>query len=204
MTSNVKSWVNRLVRVSSLCCPLGGTWSIGRAGARNRRRVLTLLSVGGLPPSWRPSGACLSRGTRVSCRLCTPSRAPPHRGCGSAERRAQPGTHGDRPFQGLGLGGQGSLLGHGPHTRLQVPGDGDAPRVGMWPAGAALAVALTQASLGLSAALLARLGQLLSASWARPADCGGGARGPGPCPQGLAVARCGEAALAAPLARRVC
>jgi hypothetical protein len=29
------------------------------------RRLILLLSVGGLPPAWRPSGACRSLGSRV-------------------------------------------------------------------------------------------------------------------------------------------
>src|SRR5262245_3975369 len=38
---------------------------IGRAGARKRRRVILLLSVGWLPPDLPPSGACLHLGTRI-------------------------------------------------------------------------------------------------------------------------------------------
>jgi hypothetical protein len=69
MTSNVKSWVKILVRLSSLCCPLMVTLAIGRAGARNMRRLITLIAVGWVPPSLRPSGACLYLGPRVSFSL---------------------------------------------------------------------------------------------------------------------------------------
>src|SRR5262249_32268022 len=58
--------------------------------ARKRRRLITLLSVGGLPPSWHPSGACLLRGPSVPVGLLTPPRVPPHRGDAFAERGAQP------------------------------------------------------------------------------------------------------------------
>src|SRR5262247_122863 len=62
--------------------------SIGRGGARKTRRLLTLLSVGWLPPSVPPSGACLKRGTSVPCGLVTLPRVTPHRGCVSADRGA--------------------------------------------------------------------------------------------------------------------
>src|SRR5262245_53955080 len=63
---------------------------IGRDGARKRRRLILLLSVDWVPPSLRPSGACLALGTRVCFSLLTPSRAPPHRGGVSADGRRNP------------------------------------------------------------------------------------------------------------------
>jgi hypothetical protein len=36
--------------------------------SQSSRRLITLLSVGWVPPDWRPSGACLALGPRVSCR----------------------------------------------------------------------------------------------------------------------------------------
>jgi hypothetical protein len=59
---------------------LGGMFAIGRGGARQTRRWRLRLSVDGGPPAWRPAGAGRGLGPRVSCRRCTPSRAPPHRG----------------------------------------------------------------------------------------------------------------------------
>ena len=44
---------------------------IARVGASTLRRVILRLSVGWLPPSVRPSGACLTRGTRLLSK-------PPH------------------------------------------------------------------------------------------------------------------------------
>src|SRR2546427_10040748 len=38
---------------------------IRRGGARKRRRLILLLSVGWVPPYLHPSGACLNLGTRV-------------------------------------------------------------------------------------------------------------------------------------------
>ena len=183
------------------------TASIERAGARKRRRLILLLSVGWLPPSLRPSGACLARGTRVCFSLFTPSRVPPHRGCVSADAQAKPRDNGWRRLNGRALCSQRDLLGHGPHKRTQFPRDGDHNLVGMFPSGASLSGALASSSLRLPTAILDRLGPLLQASWQMPAHVGGGARGPGACDQGtagLAVARLGDAALVAPLSRRVC
>jgi hypothetical protein len=71
----------RLFYIFSSCC----VSSIGRVGARKKRRVILLRSVGCVPPALRPSGACLSRGTRVSFSLVTPSRMTPNRGGASSD-----------------------------------------------------------------------------------------------------------------------
>src|SRR4029450_11079365 len=68
MTSDVKGW-EQLFYVYLMFFPLVS--SIGRAGASKTRRLITLISVGWLPPSWHPSGACLIRGTSVPCGLFT-------------------------------------------------------------------------------------------------------------------------------------
>src|SRR5215813_10846499 len=86
MTSDVKGWEQLFLRLQHSFCLL----SLGRAGASKTRRLITLLSVGWLPPSVPPSGACLNRGTRVPCGLLTPPRVPPHRGCVSADRGWKP------------------------------------------------------------------------------------------------------------------
>src|SRR5215510_670878 len=64
--------------------------SLGRAGASKTRRLITLISVGWVPPDLPPSGACLTRGTRVPVGLLTPPGVTLHRGCVSAERRGKP------------------------------------------------------------------------------------------------------------------
>src|SRR4051794_16710402 len=69
-----------------------GILSIGRAGARKTRRLITLISVGWLPPSLHPSGACLILGTSVPCGLVTLPRIAPHRGCASSDGRENCGV----------------------------------------------------------------------------------------------------------------
>jgi hypothetical protein len=66
--------------------------SLGRAGARKTRRLITLISVGWVPPSLHPSGACLTLGTRVPVGLFTLPRVTPNRGCASADRGGKPRT----------------------------------------------------------------------------------------------------------------
>ncbi len=87
MTSDVKGWEQRFY-VRIIVFFLG---SLGRAGARKTRRVITLISVGGLPPSWPPSGACLRRATSGPVGLLTPPRVTPHRGGASSDGRWEPG-----------------------------------------------------------------------------------------------------------------
>jgi hypothetical protein len=101
MTSDVKGW-EQLLYVCRMLFPLVS--SLGRAGARKTRRLLTLLSVGWLPPSVPPSGVCLMRGTSVPCGLITPPRVTPHRGGVSAERGGQPLTCAAtrRPLEAVG------------------------------------------------------------------------------------------------------
>src|SRR5437870_3658800 len=201
MTSNVKRWL-------PIFCIFFILWtaSIERAGARKRRRVSLLLSVGWLPPAWRPSGACLARGTRVGFRRCTPARVPPHRGGVSSEAQAKPRDHRRCMVHGRALGSPRDLLGQGPPPRPPFPREGANPRVGLLPSGAARAGACAAASRRLPTDLVERLGSLRPASGPMPAAVGGGARGPGACdqgPAGRAMVRRGAAARWAPRARRV-
>ena len=169
--------------------------------------MLLLLSVDWLPPSLRPSGACLALGTRVCCSLFTPSRIAPNRGCGSSDAQAKPCANGFRIVNGLGLWGQRDLLGHGPQKRTQCPGDSDDDQVGVVPAGAQLPIAFAQSDLGLPTEVMDGLGHLFKAQLEMPTDFGRGARGPDALEQGSAgmgVPRLRDAALTAPLARGVC
>jgi hypothetical protein len=59
--------------------------SIGRGGASQTRRWLTLLAVGWRPLDVWPSAAGLTRGPRVPAGLVTPSRVTPYRGCASSD-----------------------------------------------------------------------------------------------------------------------
>ena len=81
MTSDVKGWEQRCDGCRRFC-PLVS--SLGSAGARQTRRWLTRIAVGGLPPDGPPSGAGLMRGTSVPVGRCTPPRVTPHRGGASA------------------------------------------------------------------------------------------------------------------------
>ena len=130
----------------------------------------------------------------------------PHRGCVSSDAQAKPRDNSWQTFNGLALWRQQDLLGHGPHTRTQFPRDGDDHLVGIFASGAQLSVAFAESYLRLPTDILDRLGHLLQASLQMPTDFGGGARGPGAFDQGtagLAVASLRDAALTAPLARRV-
>ena len=53
-----------------------------------RRRLITRIAVGWLPPDWPPSGASLSLGTSRPFGLFTPPRVVPHRGGVSADGRS--------------------------------------------------------------------------------------------------------------------
>jgi hypothetical protein len=85
MTSGVKSCDSSVLHLLTPCFGV-----IGRAGARKTRRLITRLSVDGLPPDWCPSGTGLGLGTRVACRRFTPTRVVPYRGCASRDTRWHP------------------------------------------------------------------------------------------------------------------
>jgi hypothetical protein len=85
MTSDVKGW-EQLFYV----CLIFSPFSIGRAGASKTRRLITLISVGWLPPSLHPSGACLNLGTSVPGGLLTLPRVTPNRGGVSSDSGWKP------------------------------------------------------------------------------------------------------------------
>ena len=103
------------------------------------RRLILLLSVGWLPPSVRPSGACLTRGTRLLYQ-------PPH----AAEGDTTPGLRSFRctlePFRvtrfsvmraiksRLGLTRRWAPPGNGPHEASQLTGNGHGDHRGMFAA----------------------------------------------------------------------
>jgi hypothetical protein len=57
-----------------------------RKSQASKTRLILLISVGWLPPYLPPSGACLTRGTRVPFGFLTLPRITPHRGCVSSDR----------------------------------------------------------------------------------------------------------------------
>jgi hypothetical protein len=92
MTSDVKRWPQRFLGLQAIFAPV----SIGRGGARQRRRVILRLAVGWVLPDWPPSGAGLTRGTSIPVGRVTPSRVTPYRagasakGCGPPAARLRP------------------------------------------------------------------------------------------------------------------
>ena len=102
MTANVKSELpifgHVLHPVSSAS---GCTASVGRVGARKTRQLSLRLSVGWLPPSLAPSGACFGLGARV-VNLLRLTRGPPYRGCPSSDGLL-------KPWQGVVEGQDGSV-----------------------------------------------------------------------------------------------
>jgi len=88
MTSDVKAWE----QLFYVCILISFLLSLGGGGASKTRRLITLLSVGWLPPSVPPSGACLIRGTSVPCGLVTLPRVAPNRGCASSDGRENLGV----------------------------------------------------------------------------------------------------------------
>ena len=86
MTSDVKSWPQCFLGLQAIFSPV----SIGRVGARQRRRLIVRLSVGWVPPDVPPSGAGLTRGTSIPVGLVTPSRVTPYRGCAASKGGGPP------------------------------------------------------------------------------------------------------------------
>jgi hypothetical protein len=128
MTSEVKSW-SRIFYIVFL--PLA--FVIGRDGASKTRRLILLLAVDWRPPDLCPSGAGLVLGTRVSCRLLTPTRATPHRGCVSSDGRLTRYDHCVKAAHSLCLGYQWHVLGNSPPQRAAFPRDGHDHLVGCFP-----------------------------------------------------------------------
>jgi hypothetical protein len=118
MTSDVKGWEQLFyVRIIIFCL-----LSLGRAGASKTRRLITLLSVGWVPPALPPSGACLMRGPSVPCGLFTLPRVTPHRGCASAERGWKPRKLGCQHATNFRLAVARQLAWPWPTCRHCIPG----------------------------------------------------------------------------------
>jgi hypothetical protein len=169
------------------------------------RRLSLLLSVGWVPPDWRPSGACLCLGSRV---LSQPPNAA--EGDTTPGRRLFPcpeaafGVMGDGARGFLVLRWDRDLLGHGPDDSHQRTRHGDRDHVSMCAACAAASVALAQAHLGVPAHVLDALGRCFQPPLQVSPDFGWVAGRPGACharAPGLGVAGCGDRALATPLPR---
>ena len=90
-------------------------WVSRKSRSQEERRVITLLSVGWLPPSLPPSGAGLMRGTSGPVGLLTPPRVTPHRGGVSADGREHLGAlglHTSSHFYACGVTGMCLAMAH--------------------------------------------------------------------------------------------
>src|SRR5215813_7882134 len=160
-------------------------WSIGRGGARKTRRLITRRAVGGLPPSWPPSGACLNRGTSVPGGLVPLPRVTPHRGCVSADSGGQLCANGwGNTWSLVGFRWYDTLLGHGPQAGTACPGHGHHDLLGLFACGPQLAIPCTEPDLGLPAEGLKRCGELCQTQWQGPTAWGRIPVGPRPFDEG--------------------
>ena len=183
MTSDVKSGQQIFLGLHDVFCPL----CIGRAGASKTRRLILLISVGWLPPSLHPSGACLGLGSRVCCSLITPTRVAPHWGCASADggsKRWHTRCRAKRCSRSLG--GHRPLVRHGPHQGTQFPGDGHDDPMRVFAACAQVSLAFAQPHLRFPTDVLEGFGQLFHAQLKMPADFGGVPVGPSAFDEGAA------------------
>jgi hypothetical protein len=183
------------------------TCVLGRGRARKTRRLILLLSVDWVPPDVRPSGAGLDRGTRVCFRLFTPPRVTPHRGCAAADERSHVRAHKCRAGNGLSLSRQRYLPGDGPHEGDPFPSHGHPHLIGVFAAGASLAVALAQPHLCLPTDILERRREFFETALEMAAHRGRIAVGPSAFnqrPAGMGIARHGDRALPTPLTTGVC
>jgi hypothetical protein len=172
--------------------------SIGRGGASKTRRLITLISVGWVPPDLHPSGACLALGTRVSCSLLTRPRMTPHRGCASVDGRLKPYGARLRNHKYAALGCHRYLLGNGPHEGDQFPCNSHHDLICVFAACAQLPVPFTQSHLRLPTGVLKRLRYLFQSQLEVAADLRRIPGGPGTFdqgPAGMGVARLGDSSL---------
>ena len=157
---------------------------IGRAGASTTRRLITLLSVGWLPPYVHPSGACLILGTRIPFGLFTLSRVTPHRGCVSSDGCENLVALWLHQQPSLCLRCHSNLLSNGPHKGTQFPGNGYHHLVRVFASGDQASIAFAQSDLRLPADVLDGFRLLFEPQLYMPTDFGGIPVGPGPFDQG--------------------
>jgi hypothetical protein len=170
------------------------------------RRLILLLSGGWLPPSWRPSGACLALGSSV---LYQPPNAaeddttPGLRLCRGtlahlSELNSAQGCVTSRGVRGLHS--EGPLLGHGPQEARPFAGHGDRHPMGLLAACDEASGALPEPHRRLPTAVLEDFGLCGEAQWPMSAALGGITIRPGAFDQdaaGMGVACLGERSLAA-------
>jgi hypothetical protein len=181
---------------------------IGRAGARQTRRLITRIAVDWGPSDVGPSGTCLGLGTRVSGSRFTPTRVVPYRGGASADRRFQPGCPLRARTSAMPcLRWEGNCPGHGPHQGNQFSRNRHHALVGVLAASYELSIPFTQADLRLPTEVLERFGPLFQAPLEMATDLGrvaGRPRAFNQGPAGMAMAGLGEASLGTPWATGIC
>jgi hypothetical protein len=129
MTANVKSGAEIFLGLHDVFSPS----CLRRAGASNMRRLLLLLAVGWGPPSVRPSGACLTLGSRM-----------PEGALHAVEGDTTPGlrlcqcplanflSDGGKGTRFFGRTVSPNLCGNGPHKAHQLTGNGHGDPVGLF------------------------------------------------------------------------
>src|SRR5262245_18045934 len=110
------------------------------------------------------------------------------------------------PRRSQSLGRYRNLLSNGPHKRAQLTSNCDHDLIGVFAACTELPIASAEAHLGFPTDVLHRLEELFESELQVPTHFGGIAISPGPFYQGtpgMGISRLGDAALTAPLTRRV-
>ena len=159
-------------------------YSLGRAGARKRRRLITLLSVGWVSPSLPPLGACLTLGTRGPVGLVTPPRVTPPRGGVSAESGGTPRKLERHPAALFILLVRRPPAWPWPPCRRVLLGPWRPRPAGLFACGHALALPWTEPALGLLPDGLDGCGELCQAQVQGSTTWGRRPGGPGPFAQG--------------------
>jgi hypothetical protein len=118
-----------------------------------------------------------------STSLCTPPRATPHRGGGSADGRSHVREHQGRACHGLRLSRPRDLLGDGPQAGDHFPRPGHDQLVGLLPASPPAAVAVAPPRLRLPPAILERRRACFETALEMAAHLGRRAVGPSACNQ---------------------
>src|SRR5262245_59547313 len=196
-----QEWATTVFKLSSCFFPS----CISRAGARKKRRLILLLSVGGVHltglrrvPASRSARVC----PEGSLNAVEGDTIPGLRlfGC-TVEHLLSWGAIARCPWPS---GGHGDLFGDRPHTPNELTGHGHHDLVGVCASGEQFSVALAKSHLRLPADVLHNVGLLCESPLQVATPLGGIAVRPGPFnagPPGLDVAGCRDGTVPASLPR---
>src|SRR5215831_8850420 len=138
------------------------------------RRLIRLLSVGWLPPSVPPSGACLSLGTSILDKPLNAIAGSPTPGLRLCQCTKETfGVTGAMVLALLDLRCYRELLGHRPPASHPLTGHGHRDHIGMFASCEESSGSCTQPDLGLPTAVLDHVRLLLKAPLAMAPDLGG-------------------------------